>query len=251
MGWLEVFVFLLGLVGGSFLNVVAWRIPRRESLVKPGSHCPECGHPLGSLELIPVAGFLWLRGRCRHCGARIPPRYPLLELATATLFLLLFWKFGPTGTALFYACLVLVLLATTCTDLMVRLIPNRILLAGLAAGLALLAVFRPESWLDAGIGLLVGGGLSLLAAEISRGGLGYGDVKLSGVIGFFLGWPNELAALFLAVLSGAAVGLGLVLAGVKTRKDYIPFGPFLALGALIGLFWGQALIHWYLSLVTG
>ena len=238
-------VFLLGLSIGSFLNVVAWRLPRGEGVVAGRSHCPVCGHTLGALDLIPLLGYFFLKGRCRYCQAGISPRYPLVELATGGLFVLAFWQqglsIGTPGLWWFYS----VLLTVSLIDLDYRIIPDRLLLAGLPA--AALLFFAPTS--PGLVSLLIGGAggfLFLLAIVlISRGGMGGGDVKLAGYLGLCLGWKLLTVALFFGFIFGGVVGVYLLIFRKKGRKDEVPFGPFLASGGTLAAVAGPWLWFWY------
>lgn len=243
----QAFWVVFGLLLGSFLNVVIYRLPRGESVVFPPSHCPHCGARLTPLELIPVASYLALRGHCRHCGAPISWRYPLVEILTAGLFLLLYLRYTFSPQFFFYALLITLLIPITFIDLEHQIIPNTLNLLGLAGGLLLLLFLRPLTWTQAFFGLVTGSGLLFLIAFISRGGMGGGDIKLAGVLGLYLGWPMLLLALFLAFVSGALVSLFLLATRIKGRRDFIPFGPFLALGAILTILAGPELVSWYLS----
>lgn len=246
-----VFVFVLGLVIGSFLNVVAYRLPRHESLAFPPSHCPDCGARLRPADLVPVFSWLALRGRCRYCGRPISPRYPSVELATGLLFLLVLVARGPGVVLVSGFALVALMVAVAAIDLDLRIIPNQLTLAGVVAGLA----FALLGWSDIGfwpslLGLVVCGGFLLVVGLIGRGGMGGGDVKLGAVIGAFLGWSAGLFGILLGFVVGAVVGLGLIVTGIRGRKDAIPFGPFLALGAVFSYLWGERIVAAYLSLFT-
>lgn len=238
---------LLGAVVGSFLNVVIVRLPRAESLVRPGSHCVACGKPIRWIDNIPVLSFLWLRGRCRHCAARISWRYPLVETTTALLFALAVCHLG-RGLELIGAWLLLAaLVAIAAIDLEHQVIPDAISLPAIAAGLALSFVTPSRSWIDSLLGIAVGGGMPFAVIVLSRGGMGGGDIRLGAVIGAFLGWQLAVLSLFMAVLLGGVAATALLIAGRKGRKDRIPFGPFLAWSGAMSLFWGDALLRWYWS----
>ncbi|MEW5785663.1 MAG: A24 family peptidase [Bacillota bacterium] len=255
-------VFLSGLCFGSFLNVVVYRLPRRLSLWKPPSSCPSCGRRLGPLELVPLLGYLLLQGRCAHCRSTISPRYPLAELATALLFSYVYLAFGLTLTAGGYMFLLFLLLAISLIDLEHRLIPNSLVSAGLAGGVILQlpamaanwltvpARLMPERlWLDAVFGLLLGGGVMLIIFLVSRGGMGAGDMKLMALIGFFVGLRGTAVVMMLGFTAGALTGLLLIALGRLTRKDALPFGPFLSLAVLVELFWGELIWNWYIHLL--
>jgi len=237
-------LFLSGLVSGSFLTLCITRLPQGESIVFPPSHCDACGRRLGPVELIPVLGYIIYRGRCRSCGAPVPWWYPGLELLTAGIYVSLGYRFGLTMLAVKYAVLASLLLVIAGIDLQTYTIPDALVLAGLGCGLLFLPLGE-ISWQAALPGAALGGGLLLLIAAASRGGMGGGDVKLGLVLGLFLGWQQVLVALFLAVLAGAMLGLMLIAAGRKGRRDAIPFAPFLTAGTLGALWWGRDLISWY------
>jgi leader peptidase (prepilin peptidase)/N-methyltransferase len=236
-----------GLITGSFLNVVAYRLPRGESLATPGSHCTSCNTPVKPYDNVPVLGWLLLRGRCRSCGEHISARYPLVEALTAALAVAVVLTKQSADQVVLGLVLVGVLVPVALIDFDRRIIPNKITLpaavAAIAIGLALKPSGVPEQ-LIAGVG---GGGFLLAFALAYPRGMGMGDVKLAAVLGLFLG--REVAVAILAgVLAGALVG-GVVMArlGVQQgRKTAVPFGPFLALGGIIGLLAGAPIVHWYL-----
>jgi leader peptidase (prepilin peptidase) / N-methyltransferase len=240
--------FLGGLLAGSFITVVAHRVPRGESIVGPRSRCPACGAQIAAYDNVPVVSWLVLRGRARCCGAAISPRYPLTELTVAVLYaatVLVLW--GDPGEIALGIVFVGVLAAVTLTDLERRIIPNRVLLAGAIAAVAIAAVADPGSLPERAIAAVAAGGLLFAAALAYPRGMGLGDVKLAATMGLFLG-RDVGPAIFVAVLAGALVGLGMIaLEGASARKRAIPFGPFLALGGVIGLLYGGHLVDWYLS----
>ena len=241
------FVVLLGLVIGSFLNVVIARLPEGKSVWRPGSACPGCATPISWFDNIPVVSFLALRGRCRTCGMAISWQYPLVEATTGVAFGLAFLRFGPTPDFAAAAALLAALIAITAIDLAHQIIPDVITLPGiLVGGLASLTSTRVD-WIDSLIGIGVGGGLFLIIILASRGGMGGGDMKLGAMLGAFLGWKIGLLAILLGVLAGGAVALCLLFAGRKGRKEAIPFGPFLALGGAVTMLWGERLLAWYLQ----
>ncbi|MET0559262.1 MAG: prepilin peptidase [Solirubrobacterales bacterium] len=243
-----VLAFLGGLLVGSFLTVVAHRVPRGESIVGPRSRCPGCGAQIAAYDNVPVFSWLVLRGRARCCGIPISARYPLTELTVAVLFAVttaVLWD-DPTQLALGLV-FVAVLVAVTLTDLERRIIPNAILLVGAVAAVAIAAIGDPGSLpvrLAAGVGA---GGLLFLAALAYPKGMGLGDVKLAATMGLFLG-RNVIPAIFVALLAGSLVGLVMIAReGAVARKRAIPFGPFLALGGIIGLLLGDQLVNLYLG----
>jgi leader peptidase (prepilin peptidase)/N-methyltransferase len=242
---------LLGLVIGSFLNVVIVRLPAGRSLWRPGSACPACGTPIAWHDNIPLLGFVALRGRCRACRAPISWRYPLIEAVTGALFGAAYVTLGPGGDFVAGAALLAALVAITAIDLEHQIIPDAITLPGILAGVvASLATGRID-WRASLGGIVVGGGLLLLIIVASGGGMGGGDMKLAAMLGAFLGWQVVLLVLLVAVLLGGAVALALLALGWRQRKDPVPFGPFLAAGGVVGLFGGERLVTWYLSGFVG
>lgn len=247
-------LFVAGAVIGSFLNVCIYRLPRGESIIAPSSHCPECGESLGWLDNVPLISYLFLRGRCRRCGEAIPLRYPLVESLNAVLFVLAGWKFGATVELLPALLLISTLIVIFFIDLEHLIIPNVVVLPVAAVGLASMIAISlttpdvdfPAWWVFPVAGAASAGFFFLIALLFPRG-MGMGDVKLAGMMGFFLG-RSVVVGLFLGFLIGAVVGVGLIATGRKGRKSKVPFGPFLAAGALIALFYGDQLLDLYLGL---
>lgn len=249
---------ILGLIFGSFATVAVHRIPKRESISSGRSRCPSCGRTITALENVPILSYLFLRGRCRGCGMRIPVRYPLIELITGILFALAAMKFGLGAESVVFAGFFWVLIVLSAIDLEHRLLPNRIVypafVAGWGALIALtIATGEPERLIDAAIGALVFGGFFGLVAFLFPAGMGGGDVKLGFVLGTFLGFLDGLGVvlvgMFLAFLAGSIAGIGLIVFGGRGRKSTVPFGPFLALGALLAVFVGRPLVDGYLGLL--
>jgi len=248
------FVFLAGTAIGSFLNVCIRRIPAGESVVSPPSHCPQCGVRIRGRDNVPVVSYLVLRGRCRSCAAPIPGRYPLVELLTGILFTLLLYRFGLTARFAVAAGLTAALIVVSFVDLDEQIIPDVISLPGIAVGVLLSVVGHGPPLLDSAIGALLGGGLLYAVAAAyhaltGREGMGGGDIKLLAMIGAFLGWRGVLLTVFLGSFTGAVVGLLLMRARGADARLPIPFGPFLALGAVCALVFGDQLVAWYLHLV--
>jgi leader peptidase (prepilin peptidase)/N-methyltransferase len=237
-----VVVALFGLCTGSFLNVVIYRLPRGESIVVGRSHCPACEREIAWYDLVPVLSFLLLRGRCRYCRAPISCRYPLVESLTAAVFLVLYLHFGLQAALIKYLFLAALLVAATFIDIERFLIPNRLVVAGLAFGIAAGFFVHDVSFLSALLGAASTAGFLLLVALLYRGGMGMGDIKLALVTGLFLGWPMGLVGLFVGACIGGLVGIVLIVAKIKGRKDPVPFGPFIALGTLIALLWGSQIL---------
>ncbi|TMK56522.1 MAG: prepilin peptidase [Actinobacteria bacterium] len=243
-----VFAFLGGLLVGSFLTVVAHRVPRGESIVGPRSRCPACGTQIAAYDNVPVFSWLLLRGRARCCGVAISPRYPLIELTVGILFatvVLVFWdEPGEIALGLLF---VSTLVAVTVTDLELRLIPNKILLVSALLGIAVAAVVDPGSLAERALAAAAAGGLLFAAALAYPRGMGLGDVKLAAVMGLYLG-RDVAPAIFVALLAGAVVGLAMIAReGASARKKGIPFGPFLAFGGVVGLLVGEQLLDLYLG----
>jgi leader peptidase (prepilin peptidase)/N-methyltransferase len=246
-------VFLFGLVVGSFLNVCIHRLPREESIIRPPSHCTRCKALIRPWDNIPVISFLLLRGKCRQCHQKISWRYPLIELSNAAGYLLIVFFFGYTFSAVVYAALFSALLVVTFIDFDHQIIPDEITLPGMVLGLLAASTVLPPGFVSAAIGLLAGGGLFYLAAVLSRwilrrDGMGGGDIKFIAMIGAFLGWRGMLLTIFLGALTGALFGISQILFFGKKRENPIPFGPFLAFGALISLLFGPEILRWYLFL---
>jgi leader peptidase (prepilin peptidase)/N-methyltransferase len=248
-----VLAFLFGAIIGSFLNVCIHRLPGRESIIWPASRCPACRQPIAVYDNIPLASFLWLRGRCRACGARISLRYPVVEFVNGAGYSLLLWQFGPGWPAVIYAALFSALLVVTAIDLEHQIIPDAITLPGLGLGLLSASTVLPVGFWNSLAGILVGGGLLWILAWLSpylfgKEGMGGGDIKLLAMIGAFLGWRPVLLTVMVGAVVGSVVGVGLIGLKVLRRDEYIPFGPFLALGAVVALLFQQELLSWYLGL---
>jgi len=241
------FVFITGLVVGSFLNVCIYRLPNNQSIVSPPSHCPGCHQRLGVLDLIPVVSYLVQKGKCRYCRVKISPRYLFVELLTGIAFVLIVTVFGFQFQTLLYVLLFCALLTASLIDLDYQIIPDQISLFLVVSGLILQAFGPPGALMNGVIGGLLGGGLLLVLAILSRGGMGGGDVKLITGIGIFLGWQLLLVCLFFSFIIGSLVGLALIIVQNKDMKTAVPFGPFLSAGAIIAIFYGQQIIDKYLT----
>ncbi len=248
---------LLGLLVGSFLNVVIWRVPRGESVVSPPSHCPSCDTPLRPRDNVPVLSWVLLRGRCRQCGAGISVRYPLVEAATAALFAVVAWYFGWSAQLPAFLYLAAITVALALIDLDVKRLPNSIVLPSYPVATLLLffAATAEGAWGDyvrALAGMVALFALYFVLALVYPAGMGFGDVKLAGVLGLYLGWlgwAQLFVGGFAGFLLGGAVGALLMLIGRATRKSAIPFGPFMLAGTFLGVFWGAALVNAYLERV--
>jgi len=262
--WIVCLIF--GLVTGSFLNVVIYRLPREESLVKPPSHCPRCKAPIAWFDNIPVVSFLLLGGRCRNCKEEISIRYPLVELLTGVLFAIIYHRLfveGSSGVPVLVVSLAFAsaLVAVTFMDIDHQIIPDEITIPGMAAGLlvSLLIPSIHQGFLfeeqhlaglaDGLTGMALGAGLIYLAGILGkmafkREAMGFGDVKLMAMIGGFLGWKETVLTFFLAPIFGTIVGLFILL---RTKNRVIPYGPFLSLAAVLSMIWGRDVIDWYLG----
>lgn len=249
----SLFALVFGLVVGSFLNVCICRMPNNESIVSPPSHCPHCSYQIRWYDNIPLLSYLILRGKCRGCGAHISLQYPLVELINGVLALFLFLRFGPTlaFAALFLLCSALVVI--TFIDIEHQIIPDEISLSGIVIGFVLSFFLKGHTWLNSLLGILLGGGSLLLVAYIyqrltGKDGMGGGDIKLLAMMGAFLGWKAIPFIIFASSLIGSVVGVSIMLLQKKDSKLAIPFGPYLAFGAVLYIFYGKPLIHWYLNL---
>lgn len=242
---ISVLVALLGLIAGSFLNVVIYRLPAGESVVWPGSRCAGCGHALGAFDLVPVLSWLWLKGRCRYCGERISPRYPFIELLTGLTFLFIYLVYDLSFFTAAGWILTCILLVSAFIDLDHGIIPNVITYPGIILGLLLsyYTVGVPAALL----GALLFGGVLFLTAWLSRGGMGGGDVKLAFLIGAFTGWQGAVLAFILSSVGGGLWAFALLLKGRAGRKTALKFGPFLAAAGWLAFVYGSQLINSYLT----
>jgi leader peptidase (prepilin peptidase) / N-methyltransferase len=250
---------LLGLLIGSFLNVVIWRVPRGESIVSPPSHCPNCDQPVRPRDNIPVVSWLLLRGKCRDCGHPISARYPAVEAATAAVFGLLAGHFGPDSVLPAFLYLGAVGVALALIDYDTKRLPNVIVLPSYVVGLALIGVGAAvhkdgTGYLRALAGLAILYAFYFVLRFIYPAGMGFGDVKLAGVLGLYLGWlgwGQLVVGAFLGFLLGGVVGGGLMLARRAGRKSAVPFGPFMLAGALLAVYVGHPLAHAYVHHTVG
>lgn len=244
--------FVLGLFIGSFLNVCIYRIPKGESVVWPPSHCPKCGERIKPYDNVPVISYLILKGRCRNCGEGISLQYPLVELLTGLLTAATVCRFGVSFSSLYYLLLTYYLIVISFIDLKTMEVPVRLSYGALLSGL-LFSFFVPDhSFKKAVFGASFGAGVILFIIETyyvftGKEGMGYGDANIMAVVGAFLGWEKVLVTLFLASLIGATVGIALILTKRGRKERPIPFGPFLSIGALLSLYFGDTLIKWYLG----
>jgi leader peptidase (prepilin peptidase)/N-methyltransferase len=246
---------IAGLIFGSFATVVAYRVPRRETIVTGRSKCPSCGNQIAWYDNIPIVGYLLLRGKCRTCGVHISARYLWIELATSISWALLVWRFGLSFEVAIYAAFFWVLVALTAIDLEHKLLPNRIVYPTFIVGWIALAAHAlidgdQASLVGAAVGALIFGGFLFTVAFIAPAGMGGGDVKLGFVLGTFLGYAGgaslTLVGMFLSFLLGGVIGIALLMRG-EGRKAQVPFGPFLAAGTVLAVLWGRSILDWYLG----
>jgi leader peptidase (prepilin peptidase)/N-methyltransferase len=249
-----VFVFLFAASVGSFLNVCIHRLPAGESIVFPPSACPACKSKLKSYDNIPIISYLALGAKCRSCGVKISAIYPLVEFLTGAFGIALYYTHGLTIDALIYFCFVAALIAITFIDLKHQIIPDKISLPAIPLGFAASFLLQGLGWLDSLVGIALGGGVLLAVAvgfalATGKEGMGGGDIKLLAMIGAFLGWKSIIFVLVASSLAGALIGSAYLLAKSRDRGEPIPFGPFLALGAIGYLFFGEAAISFYIDTI--
>ncbi len=241
------YIAILGLILGSFYNVVGLRVPNGETIVHPPSHCTSCQRRLRPLDLVPVFSYLFLGGKCKQCGARISPVYPFFEALTASLFIFAFYQIGFDWELLIAWSLISLLVIVTISDLHTQLIPDQVNLFFFIT-LVVLRFFIPtDPWYDAYLAAVIGFALLLFIALISRGGMGGGDIKLFAVLGLALGMQNILVTLLIAAMVGSVIGLILMAFGRLKRGVPFAFGPFIALGTLTAYFYGDSLVNWYVT----
>jgi leader peptidase (prepilin peptidase)/N-methyltransferase len=250
-------LFAFGAIVGSFLNVCIYRLPREKSIIRPSSSCPSCEKPIKFYDNIPIISYLLLKGKCRQCSAHISIRYPVVEFITAFLFFILFRKFGLSFEFFVNALFVCILIAISFIDFDFQIIPDVLSIGGLIVGF-FLAFFRKPLFLyqDSLYGILLGGGILFVIAYgyqllRKREGMGGGDIKLLGMIGAFCGIPGVIFSLMAGSLLGTLVGIPMMLIKGEDSKYAIPFGPFLSLGALIFLFFGDTIIYMFLNIAAG
>lgn len=243
-----IFAFIFGLVFGSFFNVVGLRIPKKESIISPPSHCTNCQRQLTFLDLIPVVSYLLLRGKCRNCGVKFSPIYMITELLTAILFAFAFWKIGLQPELLVAILFISLLLIITVSDIAYMIIPDKVLLFFLPFVIIARFIAPLEPWWDSALGAVIGFSILLLIAVVSKGGMGGGDIKLFFVLGLVLGTIQTLLTLFFAAFIGMLAGFVLLISRKQGRKTPIPFGPSIAAAAIIVYFYGEPILQWYGSL---
>jgi len=257
--------FIFGLIVGSFLNVCIYRLPRSMSIIMPPSSCPACNTPIKPWENIPVLSYIFLRGKCRGCSGKISMRYPLVELLNAVFYLVVLKYFSIGWHLPFLFGFVSAIIVITFIDLDFQIIPDAITLPGIVVGVLGASLFIPDPFIsrqlafnqqtslvvgiiNSLIGMLTGGGLFYLIAILSRGGMGGGDIKMMAMVGAFMGWKAVLLTTFIGSLTGSVIGIFLMVFKGKGRKTKIPFGPFLACGSVVTLFFGGRILKWYFGL---
>ncbi len=251
---IEIFIFIFGLCIGSFLNVCIYRLPASQSIAHPRSKCPECGTLIAFYDNIPLFSYLWLKGRCRHCGVTIGLRYPTVELLGGLFALATYLKFDLSVEALIYFAFIACLLVVTFIDLAHRIIPDVITLPGIPICFAASFALPDMTYPAALLGILAGGGSLFLVAWVyslitKKEGMGGGDIKLLAMMGALVGWKGVVFTIFVSSLVGTLSGLAVMLQSRKGMKLAVPFGPFLAIGGITYIFFGTRLIDWYLNLL--
>lgn len=251
----EIICFFFGLIVGSFLNVCIHRLPRNISIVFPSSSCPICNNPIKARDNIPIISYIFLGGRCRYCGEKISIRYPFVELFNGILYWAVFSYFGLGWHLPFLFAFCSSMIVISFIDLDFQIIPDVITLPGIIIGFLGASFFIPDifgstiiGFKTSLLGFFIGGGLFYLIAVLSKGGMGGGDIKMMAMVGAFLGWKAVLLTTFIGSLTGSIVGIFLMVSKGMGRKTKIPFGPFLAFGAIITLFFGRVILDWYLQI---
>lgn len=250
---MTILISLYGLLIGSFLNVCIYRIPREESIAFPSSHCPNCGTKLKAYDLVPILSYIVQRGKCRYCGEKISPQYPIVELLNSLVYILIYYKFGFSLNFLFYGIIFSILIIIGFIDLKEMIIPDILVILILITTiiyklLTFILYSKYPDLLNSIGGLVLSSLLFILIIVLSKGGMGGGDVTLIGSLGFILGIKNIFLTIFLSFILGAIISIILLVTKIREKKDPIPFGPFIILGFFITVFWGDELINWYLSL---
>ena len=247
---MTILIITLALLIGSFLNVCIYRIPKGESIAFPASHCMSCGKNLKAIDLVPVLSYVFNKGKCRYCSSKISLQYPIVESLNAIVYFMLFNKYGLTFTFVEYAVLSSLLIVISFIDYQYQIIPDGLVTFGLILGVVSAVLKINNIHLLSGIvGFMVGGGLFLLIALVSKGAMGGGDIKLMAIIGFILGWKYTLMVSLLSFIIGAILSITLMILKIKGRKDYIPFGPFIAIATYITILYSEEILDWYIKLI--
>ena len=248
-----IFIFFLGAIVGSFLNVCIYRLPRDESILFPPSHCPHCGKPVRLYDNIPIVSYVILRGKCRHCKEAISARYPIVETISGLLSMALVMKYGLTLHLILLLLFVFSLIIITFIDLDYQIIPDILSIPGIFAGICASFFIPMAYWIDSILGILLGGGFLFIIAitykwVTHREGMGGGDIKLLAMVGAWLGWKAIPFILFSSSFIGALIGGISLLLSRKSLRYKIPFGPFISIASIIYIFFGPEIINWYISL---
>ena len=248
-GYMGTFVFILGLVFGSFFNVCIYRIPRGESIVSPPSHCTYCNNRLKFYDMIPVLSYIFLRGRCRYCKEKISIKYPVIELLTGFSFLLIYLRYGISLNFFKYTVLTGFMIVIGFIDFYTTDVYTSSIIAGMIFGsiFIIINIFLGHNFMDCIFGAMFGFAVIGLIILISKGGMGAGDAEIAGLIGIFLGLKLTVTALSLSIIIGGLTGIILVILKKKSMKDYFAFGPFMSIGAYIAILYGNEIANWYLS----
>lgn len=241
-------IFIFGTIIGSFLNVCIYRIPKNQSIAYPPSHCTSCKNNLKPYDLAPILSYILLKGRCRYCREKVSVRYPIIEFLTGILYVLVYVKYGVTLDAIKYIIMASILIVIGMIDLDTTNVYFKTTLAGFILAITFLAIhaYMGLPVINYIYGGIMGGGTLALIILITKGGMGWGDAEICFVCGLFLGLKLTLLMLFLSFIIGSVIGLALIALKKKTRKDYVPFGPFIVLAFIITILWGQGIITWYL-----
>jgi len=245
-------IFIIGLVIGSFGNVCIYRIPRNESIIYPASHCPHCNKPIQYYDNIPLISYIILKGKCRHCQGKIPLQYPIVEGLTGILYLLIYFFYGLQFVSLVYMLFSTSLIIISFIDFHEKIIPDTLSLPFIVIGFLSSFLLKNITPANSLLGILAGGGSLLIIALagsylFKKEAMGGGDIKLAAMIGAFLGWKLTLLSLFLGFFLGSVIGV-IILIRTKGQSEIVPFGPFIAMGAMISIFWGNVIIQWYLMI---
>jgi len=243
-----VFIFILGTFIGSFLNVCIYRLPEGKSIVSPPSSCSACGHRLGFLDMIPILNYIYNRGKCRHCGAKYSIQYPLIELLNGLLYLFVFMKFGYSWISVMHCLTLSTLIVVFVVDMRHKIIPDSLVIFGLLYTIIISIMFIDINYLNKLYGFLFGFGLFLILALVTNA-MGGGDIKLMGFLGLNFGLTGIIFITVVSFVIGAVLSVGLLVTKKATRKDYIPFGPFIVLAAATYIFWGEEIIQVYINLL--
>ncbi|WP_429079912.1 prepilin peptidase [Brassicibacter mesophilus] len=252
--YLTAITTIIGVLIGSFLNVCIIRIPKKESIVYPPSHCTSCGAKLKSSDLIPIFSYMHYKGKCIYCQEKISIQYLITEILTGIIFLLSYIRFGLSVEFVFYTMLFCILIIISGIDYSYQIIPDDLILLSFVLGITFklisyLFLGQAFSFFNSFLGIVVGGGFLLFISIISNGGMGGGDIKLMAVLGLWIGWKYTILALLLSFIFGGILSLVLLLLKIKSRGEMIPFGPFLALGFLVTVLYGKSIIIWYMNAI--